>query len=395
MKTLSSLSQEDLQDKRVLMRVDFNVPIFEGKISDDTRMQAALEDIFFILDKGAALILCSHLGRPSGQGFEEEFSLKPVAEHLASLVGAPVHYVGDIIGEDAQAAAGQLHAGEILLLENLRFDPGEKKNDEDFARALAALADVYVNDAFAVSHRAHASVCKVTDFIDSYAGFLLEKEVITLQKMLSEVEKPYVAVLGGSKVSDKVGVISSLMKTCDAILIGGAMCFTFMKALGYETGKSLVEEEWLDKSLQMLDDAKSFGCKIILPVDFIYAEAFEKDAKPYISEDQAIPANMMGLDIGPKSSELFADVLAQAQTIFWNGPMGVFEFESFAEGTRAVAQAIANNKDAYSVIGGGDSVAAISLFDLADQYSFVSTGGGASMQLIEGKVLPGVQAIQE
>ncbi len=397
MQTVAPHSIQDLDcaGKRVLMRVDFNTPLKDGKVADDTRIQAALPSINYLLDRGAKLILMSHLGRPAGSGFEEEFSMKPVAQRLVELLpDRTVHFVSDICGEAALHLSETLNEGELMLLENLRFDPREKANDASFAALLAKLADMYVNDAFGVSHRAHASVEAITKYLPSYSGFLLQKELEHLEGLSQDPARPFVAVLGGSKVSDKVGVINKLMDKCDSLIIGGGMCFTFLKAQGYEVGRSLLQEDWIESCKEMLDQAQKKGVNLLLPQDLIVADALAEDARIDSLDIDAIPEDMMGLDIGPKTIEAYKQVLASAKTIFWNGPMGVFEIPLFERGTKAIAQAMADNKEALTIIGGGDSVAAVKQFNLADEMSFISTGGGASMNLVEGTKLPGVEALR-
>ncbi|MBM6999520.1 phosphoglycerate kinase [bacterium] len=388
-----SVLDADVAGKRVLTRVDFNVPIKDGRVTDDSRVRAALPTINHLVRHGARVILMSHLGRPAGTGYEEAFSLKPVADHLATLVDAKVSYVRDVCGEQARAAADALRDGEVLVLENLRFEAGEKKNDPAFARALASLGDLYVDDAFGVSHRAHASVVGVPELLPAYAGLLLAHEVETITGMLEDPRRPFVAVLGGSKVSDKIGVIDRLIDTVDTLLVGGGMAFTFVKAQGHDVGTSLLEQDWVQKAGEMVEKARAKGCDLVLPVDYVVADRFADDATTEVVAADAIPDGMMGLDVGPRTVELYAAKIAQARTIFWNGPMGVFEMPSFEAGTRGVAQAIADNAEANSIVGGGDSGAAVNQFGLADRMTFVSTGGGASMKLVEGEALPGVEAI--
>ena len=390
-----SVVDADVAGKRVLVRVDFNVPVRDGVVADDTRIRAALPTIEGLVSRGARVILMSHLGRPAGEGFEEEFSMAPVAARLRELLDAPVAYVADVVGEQAQAAAAALAPGEVLLLENLRFDKREKKNDPTFAAQLAGMAEVYVDDAFGVAHRAHASVVGVPEHLPAYAGLLLAREVDTITGMLERPERPFVAVLGGSKVSDKIGVIDRLVETVDCLLIGGGMCFTFMRAQGKGIGTSLVEPDWVDKAAEMLAKARERGCELLLPVDYVVADRFAADAGTRVVDADAIPADMMGLDIGPRSVELYAQRIAGARTIFWNGPMGVFEMPAFEAGTRGVGEAIAANAQAASIVGGGDSVAAVHQFGLEQGVSFISTGGGASMKLVEGASLPGVEAIPD
>lgn len=394
MLTKKTVEAADVAGKRVLVRVDFNVPVADGAVTDDTRVRAALPTIQYLVERGARVILMSHLGRPAGEGFEEKFTLRPVAGVLADLLGQPVEFAADTIGEDAQAKAAALEDGQVLLLENLRFDAREKKNDPEFAAALASLGELYVNDAFGTAHRAHASTAGVPEVLPAFAGFLLAKEVDTLTSLLGDPARPFAAVLGGSKVSDKLGVIESLIDKVDSLLIGGGMAFTFLAAQGYDTGKSLMEADLIETAKTVMAKAAEKGVDLLLPVDVVAATEFAADAEHEVVPVDAIPADRMGLDIGPATVDLYADTLAKAKTIFWNGPMGVFEMEAFAAGTRDVAKAVAAS-DAVSVTGGGDSVAAIKKFNLADGISFVSTGGGASMKLLEGKKLPGVEALQD
>lgn len=391
---LKLFSDADVKGKRVLVRVDFNVPLKDGKVSDDTRIRAALPTIKGLIDGGAKVILMSHLGRPDGTGYQEEFSLAPVAAYLEAVLGKPVMFAADTIGDAAKQAVGQMQDGDVLLLENLRFDKREKKNDPEFAKALADLADIYVNDAFGAAHRAHASTVGVADYLPAYAGALMANEVDTLTSMLDDPKRPFVAILGGSKVSDKVAVIDALIDKCDKLIIGGGMCFTFLKSLGHSTGTSLMEEDWIERAGEMIQKAKDKGVDLLLPLDVVCADAFANDANKEVCTVEEIPDNMMGLDIGPATAIIYAEAIEGAATVFWNGPMGVFEMPSFEGGTRAVAEAVANNKSANTIIGGGDSVAAVNQFDLADQMTFISTGGGASMELVEGKLLPGVEALK-
>ena len=388
-----SVSDADVSGKRVIVRVDFNVPVKDGVVGDDTRIRAALPTINLLRERGARAVCMSHLGRPAGTGFEAAYSMEPVAARFSELLGAPVAYVRDVCGEEALAASQALADGEVLLVENLRFEKGEKKNDPAFAAALAKLGDVYVDDAFGVAHRAHASVAGVPAILPAYAGLLLAGEVDTITGMLNDPARPFVAVLGGSKVSDKIGVIDALSEKVDVLLIGGGMCFTFMQAQGLPIGSSLVEPEWVERAGEMLDKAAERGCRIVLPLDYVVADKFAAEAATQIVDKAAIPEGWMGLDIGPRSCELYAQELAGAKTVFWNGPMGVFEMEAFAAGTRAVGQAIADNAACTSVVGGGDSAAAVKKFGLESGMTFISTGGGASMELVEGKALPGVEAI--
>lgn len=390
---IKTIEGVDVAGKKVLVRVDFNVPCKDGSVTDDTRIRAALPTIQHLLEGGAKVILMSHLGRPEGTGYEEKFTLAPAAAHLATLVDAPVAFAADTVGEDARAKIDAMEDGSIVVLENLRFDKREKKNDPGFCKELASLADIYVNDAFGTAHRAHASTTGVAGKLPAYAGFLLAGEVDTLTGMLDAPKRPFVAILGGSKVSDKVGVIDALIDKADTIIIGGGMCFTFLLAQGKEVGTSLKEEDWVERAGQMVEKAAEKGVKLLLPVDVVCASAFADDADTLTCSADAIPADMMGLDIGPETEKLYAEAIAQGETVFWNGPMGVFEMKSFEHGTKAVAEAVAANKDAATIIGGGDSVAAVNKFQLASEMTFISTGGGASMELVEGKELPGVAAL--
>lgn len=394
MADIKTIEGVDVRGKRVLVRVDFNVPVKDGVVGDDTRIRAALPTISYLVEHGAKVILMSHLGRPAGEGYEEKFTLAPAAARLAELIDAPVVFASDTIGEDARAKAANLSDGSIVVLENLRFDKREKKNDPAFCEELASLADLYVNDAFGTAHRAHASTAGVAALLPSYAGFLLAGEVDTLSGMLDAPERPFVAILGGSKVSDKVGVIDALIDKADIIIIGGGMCFTFLLAEGKQVGTSLKEEDWVERAGEMIQKAKAAGVKLLLPVDIVAADAFAEDAAKVTCGADSIPEDMMGLDIGPKTEELYASAIAQGATVFWNGPMGVFEMKAFEHGTKAVAEAVAANTQAATIIGGGDSVAAVNKFELADRMTFISTGGGASMELVEGKPLPGVEALR-
>jgi phosphoglycerate kinase len=384
----------DPAGKKVLVRVDYNVPMDgAGNITDDTRVRATLPTLRHLLDKGAAIILASHLGRPKG-GPAPEFSLAPVARHLSALLGREVLFAADCVGPAAEAAAGALRPGQVLMLENLRFHKEEEKNDAEFARELASLADTYVNDAFGVSHRAHASVEGITKYLPAAAGFLLEKEIDFLGRAVGQPPHPYVAIIGGAKVSDKIGVIANLLTKVDTLIIGGGMANTFLAAKGYATGKSLVEADKIDLAASLVKDAAARKVELLLPVDVVVADRFAADAAAKTVAADAIPADWMALDIGPASGAAFAAALTGAKLIVWNGPMGVFEMDAFAKGTFAVAAAVATS-GAMSVIGGGDSVAAIEKAGLQDKISHISTGGGASLEFLEGKVLPGVAALSD
>ncbi len=380
----------DVKGKKVLVRVDFNVPIKDGKVTDDTRITAALPTIQYLLDNGAAVILCSHLGRPK-EGPDPAYSMKPVAEHLATLISAPVKFAEDCIGPVAEKAAAELKPGEVLVLENTRFHPEETKNDPAMAKALASLADLYVNDAFGSAHRAHASTAGVAEYLPSAAGFLMEKEIRYLGNAIADPVRPFVAILGGAKISDKIGVINNLLTKADKILIGGGMANTFLAAKGYQMGDSLVEAEVIDQAKGLLE--KSAG-KLVLPVDLVIADAFDAEANKKVIPVGDVPAGWRVLDIGPETVKAFGAEIASAGTVVWNGPMGVFEFPRFAEGTYGVAKAVANSK-AISIIGGGDSVAAINQSGLSDKITHISTGGGASLEMLEGLELPGVALLSE
>jgi len=390
-----SVKDADIAGKRVLVRVDFNVPLDGATVIDDTRIRGALPTIRYLVDHGARVILISHLGRPRGGAFEPEYSLAPVQRSLERLIGRNVLLLEGTIEheEDIITSIGAMSDGDIVMLENIRFYPEEKANDPTFARKLADLADLYVNDAFGAAHRAHASTAGVAEYLPAYAGLLLSREVDTLTLMLQDAPTPFVAILGGSKVSDKFGVIDRLIDEVDTLLIGGGMAFTFLAAKGYGIGTSILETDWIEPAKEMLVKAKEQGCKLLLPIDFVVADAFAEDANTRIVGRDEIPENMMGLDIGPATSEMFKAEIASAKTIFWNGPMGVFEMQAFETGTKEVAEAVARNTNATSVIGGGDSVAALKKFGLENQVTFISTGGGASMKLVEGAALPGVDAL--
>jgi phosphoglycerate kinase len=382
----------DVRGKRVLVRVDFNVPLADGAVTDDTRVRAALPTLRYLVDHHARVIVVSHLGRPDGAP-DPQYSLRPVRRVLQRLMGRNVVFVDDVVGPEAHEAVDRMVDGEIIMLENVRFDPGEMANDPVFAKALASLADIYVNDAFGAAHRAHASTEGVAHLLPAYAGLLLAREVETLTGMLADPERPFVAILGGSKVSDKFGVIDRLLDCVDTLIIGGGMCFTLLVAKGVEVGRSLVEADWVEPAKAMLKKAEDKGVDLLLPVDFVVAEAIEEGVDTKVVGRQEIPKDMMGLDIGPTTTELFKGAIAHARTIFWNGPMGVFELKAFETGTREVAVAVSRNNRAVSIVGGGDSVAALKKFDLEERVTFVSTGGGASMKLLEGADLPGLAAL--
>lgn len=387
---------EDIQvtGKKVLVRVDFNVPLDENfRITDETRITAALPTIKYLLGQNAKVILCSHLGRPKGE-FNMKYSLAPVAARLEELFPGKVTFAKDVIGESAKDAVEALQPGHIVLLENLRFHKEEEKNDPDFAKALASYADIYVNDAFGTAHRAHASTAGVADYLPAVAGYLIGKELDVMGKALENPERPFVAILGGKKVSDKIGVINNLLEKVDTLIIGGAMAFTFYKAMGLEIGKSLLEADKVELAGELLAKAKAKGVKLLLPVDAVVADSFSADANTQVVSSNAMPADWEGLDIGPESAKLFADAIKDAKTVIWNGPMGVFEMEKFAGGTKAVAAAMAACKGT-TIIGGGDSAAAVEILGYADKMSHISTGGGASLEFLEGLELPGVAALND
>ena len=385
----------DVRSKRVLVRVDYNVPLdANGNVSDDKRITASLPTINYLLEHGARIILCSHLGRPKGE-VKKEFSLAPVAKRLKELLpNVNIYFASDCIGEEAQQKAAALKDGEILLLENLRFHKEEEKNDPEFAKKLASLAEIYVSDAFGTVHRAHASTAGVAAYLPAVAGFLIGKELSIMGGALESPERPFVAILGGAKVADKIGVITNLLNKCDTLLIGGGMAYTFFKAMGYEIGDSLLDAESIDLAKQLMETAKEKGVKLLLPVDTVVAKAFAADAEHMIVSANAIPAGWQGLDIGEKTRELFAAEIKNAKTVIWNGPMGVFEFPEFAKGTEAVAKACAEC-GGTTIIGGGDSASAVKKLGYADKMTHISTGGGASLEFLEGKVLPGVAALND
>ncbi len=394
--TKKTVRDADVDGKRVLMRVDFNVPLdANGNVTDDTRVKAAIPTIAYLKEHNAKIILMSHLGRPKGDGPEPALSLKPAADKLAELTGYDVKFVNDTYGDKAKAAVDALKPGDILVLENVRFDKREKKNDPEIAKRLASYGDIFVLDAFGTAHRAQGSVVGPAAYLPAYAGFLLEKEVDTLTSIFADPARPFVAIVGGSKVSSKIGVLDHLIDSANTLIIGGGMAYTFFLAKGYSVGSSLKEEDWVEQAGAMLKKAEAKGVRILLPVDNVVADHFGEDATGEIVTSDKIPDDRMGMDIGPETEKLYAEAIRGAKTVFWNGPMGVFEFDQFAHGTKAVAEAVAEVKanGGTSIIGGGDSVAAVNKFGLADKMSWISTGGGASMELVEGKALPGVEAL--
>lgn len=397
-RTVADLSESDLAGKRVLVRADLNVPLDDsGTITDDTRIRAALPTIQDLTKKGAKVVLCSHLGRPKGQ-VKDSLRLTPVANRLSELLGQTVVKTDDSVGDSVKAQIDALQNGQVALLENLRFHTGEEKNDPEFTKQLAALADVYVNDAFGTAHRAHASTEGVTHYLKpSVAGYLIEKELQYLQSAIENPQKPLAAIIGGSKVSSKIGVIETLLEKVDKLLIGGGMIFTFYKARGLSVGKSLVEEDKLELAKSLEAKAKERGVDLLLPTDVVIADNFAADANSQTVSIDAIPDGWMGLDIGPESVKLFQNALSDCKTVIWNGPMGVFEFDKFAVGTEAIARSLADltKQGATTIIGGGDSVAAVEKVGVAEQMSHISTGGGASLELLEGKELPGIAALDD
>ncbi|SFX21842.1 phosphoglycerate kinase [Thermoactinomyces sp. DSM 45891] len=389
-----SIKDVDVHGKRVFCRVDFNVPMEQGKITDDTRIRAALPTIQYLMDQGAKLILASHLGRPKGK-IVEEMRLTAVAERLSQLLGKEVTKTNEVIGPEVTEKVAGLHNGDVLLLENVRFDAREEKNDAELSRQFAALADLFVNDAFGTSHRAHASTAGIADYIPAVAGFLLQKELEILGSALQTPKRPFTAIVGGAKVKDKIGVIENLLTKVDNLIIGGGLAYTFIKAKGLEIGKSLLEEDKIELAASYLRQAEEAGVRIYLPVDVVVVDEFSPHPPivKVVDIDQ-IPADLEALDIGPKTCELYADVIRSSQLVIWNGPMGVFEFDQFAQGTNTVAKALAES-EALSIVGGGDSAAAIEKAGLADEVDHISTGGGASLELLEGKILPGVAVLND
>jgi len=391
--TRASVRDADVEGRRVLVRVDFNVPLDGGTVTDDTRIRAALPTIELLTERGAKVILVSHLGRPKGE-VVPDLSLKPAADRLAELLNQDVRLAPEVAGPEAREMADGLEPGRVMLLENVRFEAGETKNDPDLAEALAGMADLYVNDAFGTAHRAHASTAGVAERLPSYAGLLLEREVENLDSVADDPARPLVVILGGSKVSDKVGVIDRFIDLADQILIGGAMCFPFYRAQGHGTGDSLCEEDGIPLAAVALDKAEATGCELVLPTDLAIGRGFSADTETDDLDGVEVPDGWMGLDIGPNSAADYAARIAKAGTVLWNGPMGAFELDPFANGTKVVAQAVAD-APGFTVVGGGDSVAALVKFGLTDEVDWVSTGGGASLELLEGKPLPGVEALNE
>ena len=397
MNALNKKSVEDLdvKGKRVLVRCDFNVPLKDGEITNDKRIVAALPTIKYLMEQGAKVILCSHLGRPKGE-YKPEFSLAPVAKRLSEYLGVDVPLAEDenVVGENAKKMAADLQDGQVMLLENVRYRAEETKNEENFSKELASLADLFVNDAFGTAHRAHCSTTGVASYLPAACGYLIQKEIRFMGGALADPKRPLVAILGGAKVSDKIGVISNLIDKCDTIIIGGGMAYTFMKYLGHNIGTSLLEADWVDKAGEMMQTAKDKGVKFLIPIDNRCGKEYKEDTEVLVCKSDDIPDGWMGLDIGPNTEKLFADAIDGAGTVIWNGPMGVSEWDHFASGTIAVAKAIADS-GAISIIGGGDSVAAVTKLGFADQMSHISTGGGASLEFLEGKELPGIAALQD
>jgi len=392
---LNKKTMKDIEVKgqRVFVRVDFNVPMADGVITDDTRIRAAISTIEYLVEQGAKVILASHLGRPKGE-VKEDMRLTAVGVRLAELIGKPVTKLDESIGKAVEEAVANMQDGGILLLENVRFHAGEEKNDPALAEAFAKLADVYVNDAFGAAHRAHASTEGIAKHVPAVSGFLMQKELDVLGKALSNPERPFTAIIGGAKVKDKIGVIESLLEKVDHLIIGGGLSFTFIKAQGYDIGKSLLEEDKIELAKSFIDKAKAKGVQLHMPIDAVVANEFSKDAETKIVDVDAIPADWMGLDIGPKTAANYAEVIQNSKLIIWNGPMGVFEMDKFANGTKTVAEAMAETAG-YTVIGGGDSAAAVEKFEVADKMNHISTGGGASLELMEGKELPGIVALND
>lgn len=388
-----TMNDVEVKGKRVFVRVDFNVPMEDGKITDDTRIRAALPTIKHLVDEGAKVILASHLGRPKGE-VVEDMRLTAVGNRLAELLGKPVLKLDESVGETVKTAVHNMNDGDVVLLENVRFHKGEEKNDAELAKQFAELAEIYVNDAFGAAHRAHASTAGIAEYLPAVSGFLLQKELDVLGKALSDPERPFTAIIGGAKVKDKIGVIDHLLDKVDNLIIGGGLAYTFVKAQGHEIGNSLVEEDKIELAKEFMQKAKDKGVNFLMPVDAVVASEFSKDADSKVVDIDAIPADWMGLDIGPKTVALYADTIKNSKLIIWNGPMGVFEIEKFADGTKGVAEAMAETAG-YTIIGGGDSAAAVEKFHVADKMDHISTGGGASLEFMEGKELPGVVALND
>lgn len=393
MMSKQTMKDIELGGKRVFCRVDFNVPMEDGAVTDDTRIRAAIPTIEYLTSQGAKVILASHLGRPKGE-VKEEFRLTAAGERLSQLIGKPVTKLDESIGSAVEEAIASMQDGDILLLENVRFHPGEEKNDPELAKQFAALADLFVNDAFGAAHRAHASTAGIADYLPAVSGLLLEKELDVLGKALSDPDRPFTAIIGGAKVKDKIGVIDHLLDKVDNLLIGGGLSYTFSKAQGYDTGNSLLEEDKIELAASFIQKAKDKGVNLYLPIDAVIADEFSATANVQTVKIDAMPAGWMGLDIGPETAALYAKVIEQSKLVIWNGPMGVFEMEPFSQGTKQVAEAMART-EAYTVIGGGDSAAAVEKFNVADQMDHISTGGGASLEFMEGKELPGVSALND
>lgn len=388
-----TMKDVSLQGKRVFCRVDFNVPMEDGSITDDTRIRAALPTINYLIEQGAKVILASHMGRPKGE-VKEELRLTKVGEHLSNVLNKQVKKLDESIGSSVEQAVSQMNNGDVILLENVRFHSGEEKNDAELAKAFASLADVYVNDAFGAAHRAHATTEGIAKLLPAVSGLLMEKELDVLGKALSNPERPFTAIIGGAKVKDKIGVIDHLLDKVDNILIGGGLSYTFSKAQGHDIGKSLVEEDKIELAQSFIEKAKEKGVAFYLPIDAVVADEFSKDANTKVVDIDQIPSDWMGLDIGPKTAALYSNVIKDSKLIIWNGPMGVFEMDAFAEGTKGVANAMADTAG-YTIIGGGDSAAAVEKFEVADKMDHISTGGGASLEFMEGKDLPGVSALND
>lgn len=390
-----TIEDVEVRGKRVLVRCDFNVPLAEGRITDENRLVGAMPTIKYLIENGAKVILCSHLGKAKGPDATK--TLAPVAKRLSEMLGKEVVFAADdvVVGENAKAAVANMKDGDVVLLENTRFRPEEGKNEESFSKDLASLADIFVNDAFGTAHRAHCSTVGVAQFVPvSVCGYLIQKELKFLGEAVENPVRPFVAILGGAKVSDKINVINNLLEKVDTLIIGGGMAYTFLKAQGFSIGTSLLEADKVDYAKEMMDKAEAKGVKLLLPVDNVVGDKFAADATTVVTEDQNIPEGHMGLDIGPKTAELYANAVKEAKTVIWNGPMGVFEFENFAKGTIAVAKAMADS-DATTVIGGGDSAAAVNILGFGDKMTHISTGGGASLEFLEGKALPGIEALND